>query len=130
MVDWLRFDVTDEFLYVHILVGKLVELQPATTEGTDEFCNELYPVLDKIQDICIEKNITQICKADISNVDVTKIRPISLLKIIWNVYEYTKNNIMLSECNVSGSSPFFVTLFEATRGFLPPFMRKIVSISV
>lgn len=38
-VDWLRFQPDEEakILYVVILVGRLIELQPSTTEATDEF---------------------------------------------------------------------------------------------
>jgi hypothetical protein len=128
MADWLRFEPTDDTLFIHILVGRLFEIQPDTMEGTDEFCRELYPVLDKIYDICIEKNLKQVCTSDLTGIDITKIKPIPLIRMIWNVYEYTKDRILLSGVRASGSDPFVKTLVESIKGFLPPFMRGMITI--
>ena len=67
-MEWLRFEPDGDVLYVIILVGKLFELQPSSLEGTDEFCKELYPVLDKIQQICIDNNLRQVCTADLTGI--------------------------------------------------------------
>jgi len=128
MVDWLLFDLSDEVMYVNILVGRLLELQPDSLEGADAFCHELYPVLDKIQELCIKRNLKQVCSADLSGIDMLQIKPISLMRIIWNVYNYTKDNVMLQGCDISGSDPFFATLFGSVKGFLPPFMRELIKI--
>ena len=129
-VDWLRFqpDEDAKVLYVDILVGRLIELQPSTTEATDEFCQELYPVLDQIQAICIERGFKQVCAADLAGVKVRNIKPITMMRIIWNVYEHTKNCILLQNCQVSGGGAFFNALVGAVRGFLPPFMRNMITL--
>lgn len=127
---WLRFQPDQEagLLYVDILVGRLIELQPATTEATDEFCMDLYPVLDSIQELCLTHNLRQVCAADLSGVRVRDIKPMTMMRIIWNVYEHTKNCILLQKCQVSGGGQFFNTLVEAVRGFLPPFMRGMITL--
>ena len=127
---WLRFQPDQEagLLYVDILVGRLIELQPATTEATDEFCMDLYPVLDSIQELCLTHNLRQVCAADLSGVRVRDIKPMTMMRIIWNVYEHTKNCILLQNCQVSGGGQFFNTLVEAVRGFLPPFMRGMITL--
>jgi len=129
-VDWLRFQPDQEakILYVDILVGRLIELQPNTTEATDEFCQELYPVLDQIQAICLQYELKQVCSADLSDVQVKKIKPMTMMRIIWNVYEHTKNCILLQNCQLSGGGTFFNTLVEAVRGLLPPFMRNLITL--
>ena len=127
---WLRFQPDEEakVLYVDILVGKLIELQPDTTEATDEFCQELYPVLDQIQALCLQRGLKQVCSADLAGVKVRNIKPLTMMRIIWNVYEHTKNCILLQNCQVSGGSAFFNTLVGAVRGFLPPFMRNLITL--
>jgi hypothetical protein len=130
MVDWLRFDVADDVMYVHILVGRLIEIQPDSLELTDEFCRDLYPVLDKIQELCIEKNLKQVCTSDLTGIDVTRIRPIPLMRMIWNVYEHTKDRILLSGFKASGADPFVKTLVDSVRGFLPPFMRNLIQVNI
>ena len=129
-VDWLRFQPDQEakILYVDILVGRLIELQPSTTEATDEFCQELYPVLDQIQAICLQHGLKQVCSADLSDVQVKNIKPMTMMRIIWNVYEHTKNCILLQNCQLSGGGTFFNTLVEAVRGLLPPFMRNLITL--
>jgi hypothetical protein len=128
MAEWLRFDVGDDVMYVHIMIGQLIELQPNSLEGTDEFCRELYPVLDKIHEICIDKNLKQVCKTDLTGIDMTKIKPIPLVRMVWNVYEYTKDRILLTGFQATGTDPFVKALVESVRGFLPPFMRNIINI--
>jgi hypothetical protein len=130
MADWLRFqpDQETKILYVDILVGRLIELQPNTTEATDEFCQELYPVLDQIQAICLQHGLKQVCSADMSGIRVKNIKPMIVMRIIWNVYEHTKNCILLQNCQLSGGGAFFNTLVEAVRGLLPPFMRNLITL--
>ena len=129
-MEWLRFepDLDAKILYVDILVGRLIELQPNSTEATDEFCLELYPVLDSIQELCMTHGLRQVCAADLSAVRVRDIKPVTMMRIIWNVYEHTKNCILLQNCQVSGGGQFFNTLVEAVRGFLPPFMRGMITL--
>jgi hypothetical protein len=126
---WLRFQPDEEakILYVDILVGRFIELQP-TVEGTDKFCRELYPVLDKIQDLCLTRGLKQVCSADLKDVNIKKIKPMTTMHIIWNVYEYTKNCILLQNCQLSGGGEFFNALVEGVRGFLPPFMRNMITL--
>jgi hypothetical protein len=129
-VDWLRFQPDEQkgILYVDIIMGRLIELQPATTESTDEFCQKLYPVLDQIQAICLERGLKQVCSADLSGVRIRNIKPLTMMRIIWNVYEHTKNCILLQNCQVSGGGAFFNTLVGAVRGYLPPFMRNMITL--
>jgi hypothetical protein len=129
-VDWLRFQPDEDvkILYVEILVGRLLELQPNTTEATDAFCQELYPVLDQIQALCLQRGLKQVCSADLAGVRVRDIKPMTIMRIIWNVYEHTKNCILLQNCQVSGGGAFFNALVGAVRGFLPPFMRGMITL--
>jgi len=129
-MEWLKFwpDQQAKLLYVDILVGKLLELQPDTNEATDEFCRDLYPVLDKITEICVTNGFRQVCSANLDGINVRTIKPLIMMRIIWNVYNHTKNCILLQNCQVSGGGQFFNTLVEAVRGFLPPFMRGMITL--
>lgn len=126
--DWLKFDpdLDQKTLRVVIDVARLLELQPSTVEETDEFCQQIYPVLDKITEVCLTHGLTQTCTADLDRVDPTRIRPVTMMRIIWNVYDYTKTNILLRKCEVYGGGTIFNTLMDAVRGFLPQFMRNMV----
>jgi hypothetical protein len=127
---WLRFqpDLEAKVLCVEILVGRLIELQPNTTEDTDEFCQGFYPVLDQIQTICIQHDLKQVCSADLTDVKVKNLKPMTMMRIIWNVYDHTKNCILLQNCQIRGGGAVFNTLVEAVRGFLPPFMRNLITL--
>jgi len=127
-MDWLRFDPDPEagILRVEILVGRLIELQPDTLEGTDEFCHEIYPILDKITHTCLTHDLKQVCTANMEGVDMTRIKPVTMMRIIWNIYEHTKSCILLQKCEVNGGGAFFNALVEAVRGFLPHFMRGMI----
>ena len=115
-VSWLRFqpDQDAKILYVDILVGRLIELQPNTSEETDVFCQDLYPVLDQIQAVCLEHGFKQVCSANLEGIRVRNIKPMIMMRMIWNVYEHTKNCILLQGCEVSGGGP--------------PFMRNMIKL--
>jgi hypothetical protein len=63
-----------------------------------------------------------------SGIRVKNIKPMIVMRIIWNVYEHTKNCILLQNCQLSGGGAFFNTLVEAVRGLLPPFMRNLITL--
>lgn len=130
-VDWLRFEPDKEAgqLHIEILIGRLIELQPRTNEATDEFCHDLYPVLDQLTQLCLEHNLVQVCSVNMEGIQVKKIRPLIMVRLIWNIYEHTKNCILLQKCELSGGSPFFTTLVEAVKNLLPPFMRNMITLS-
>jgi hypothetical protein len=109
-------------------MSKLIELQPDTVEEADDFCDNFYPVIDKIQEMCIKNGWHQACSANLDGIQVNEIKPMVMVRIIWNIYEHTKNCILLQECEVSGGGTFFNTLVETVRGFLPPFMRNMVKL--
>jgi hypothetical protein len=130
-VDWLRFNPDKDAgeLHIEILIGRLIELQPRTNDATDEFCQELYPVLDGLTQLCLEHNFKQVCSVNMDGIHVCRIRPMIMIRMIWNIYEHTKNCILLEKCEVAGGSPFFNTLVEAVRNLLPPFMRNMININ-
>ena len=128
-VPWLSFHPEGNVLYVHVLVSELIRVQPGTVEGVDAYCaEELFPVLDQIERLCLSQGLRQVCSADVQGVSITSIKPIAMVRMIWNVYEHTKNCILLDKCELRGGDSLFTTLVEAVRGFLPPFMRGMITL--
>jgi hypothetical protein len=130
-MDWLVFnpDEKEGILYVEILLGKFIESQPKSLKGADQFCEEMYPMIDQIQQLCLSKNMKQVCTANFEGIRLTSIRPHVLLKIIWNVYNHTKDCILLEGCEISHSNSVITTLVQSVRSLLPPFMRNMVNIN-
>ena len=128
-VPWLRFHPEGNVLYVHVMVSELIRVQPETVEGVDAYCaEELFPVLDQIERLCLSQGLRQVCSADVQGVSITSIKPIAMVRMIWNVYEHTKDCILLDKCELRGGDTLFTTLVEAVRGFLPPFMRNMITL--
>jgi hypothetical protein len=130
-VPWLRFwpDQDAKVLYVHVMVSELIRVQPDTIEGIDEYCvQELFPLLDQIEHLCVSQSLRQVCSADVQGVSVVNVKPLAMVRMIWNVYEHTKNCILLDRCELRGGDSLFTTLVEAVRGFLPPFMRGMITL--
>jgi hypothetical protein len=128
MADWLLFEPSNTILRVTIVVERLNTLLPSTMEDTDVFCQDLYPILDKIQAICVDRNLKQVCTANLEGFSTTELKPVAMMRVIWNVYEHTKNNVLIERCEAVGGGEFFNTLVSAVKGFLPPFMRGIIQI--
>jgi hypothetical protein len=131
MCDWLVFypDQEAKVLRIEVVMKKLMEKQPDTVEDTDEFCEEFYTVIDKIQEICITNGYKQSCIANLEGVDVYDINPMVMIRIIWNIYNHTKDCILLQECEVDGGGGFVSTLITTFKGFLPSFMRPMLRIN-
>jgi hypothetical protein len=130
-VSWLKFqpDQDAKILYVQVLVAELIRVQPGTMEGVDEYCTrDLFPLLDQIEHLCLTHSLRQVCSADVQGVSITSIKPMAMVRMIWNVYEHTKNCILLDKCELRGGDSLFTTLVEAVRGFLPPFMRNMITL--
>ena len=128
MANWIQFrpDLDAKVLYIDILVDKLLEIQPGTIEEADELCRDLYPVLDKVYEMCLAKGFKQVCSADLQGVQVHTINPIVMTRIIWNIHEHTKNCKLLQTCQVSGGDPVFNALAGGVRGLLPPFLQNML----
>jgi len=128
---WLLFNPDKEakILYVEILMQKFIENQPLGLEETDAFCEEFYPIIDQIQSMCLTNGFRQVCSTNLEGVQISQVRPHVFLKIAWNVYQHTKDCILLDGFAVSNSqSPIVVAIIEAVRGFLPPFMRGMITL--
>jgi hypothetical protein len=63
------------------------------------------------------------------SIDATMIKPMTMMRIIWNVYNHTKDNILLTSCKIQNTNSIVNTLYSTMKGFLPSFMRKIIKLS-
>jgi len=129
-MEWLRFnpDFDAKILNVTILMGPFIEYQPTRKEDVDAFCQSLYPILDQIQELCKNHGMTQVCTTDLSGIKIKKLKPVIMMKVIWNIYEHTKDCILLSKCEIAGGGTLAGSLLVAVRGLLPPFMRNMVQL--
>ena len=131
MCDWMVFrpDPDAGILHIEVKFQRLIELQPDSYEETDAFCEDFYPVIDNIQEICKIHGLKQECSADVNDIDVKMIKPMTMMRIIWNVYNHTRDNILLTKCEFQHTNPLFSTLYSTMKGFLPSFMRNIITLS-
>ena len=83
-------------------------------------------MIDQIQQLCLSKKMKQVCTANFEGIRLTSIRPHVLLKIIWNVYNHTKDCILLEGCEISHSSSVISTLIQSVKSLLPPFMQNMI----
>ena len=128
MCDWLTFypDQDAKLLHIDINIKRLIELQPSSIEETDTFCENLKPVLDTIHAICVQNQLTQTCSVDMTDIDPYQINPLTMMRIIWNIYAHTKDHILLSGCHISNSNSIFAALYKNMKGFLPNFIVKLI----
>jgi hypothetical protein len=128
---WLLFnpDHDRKVLHIEILMKDFIESQPYDLKEADEFCDKIYPVIDQIQVLCLTNGLRQVCSTNLEGVQMSQVRPHVFFKIAWNIYQHTKDCILLDGFAVSNSqSPVVVAIIEAIRGFLPPFMRGMITL--
>ena len=131
MVPWILFNVDQEakILYAELLIQKLIECQPSSLKEVDTFLADFYPVIDQIQEMCLANGLRQVCSTNLEGVQITHAKPHIFLKIAFGVYNHTKDCILLDGFNISNTqSPIVSAFIVAVRGFLPPFMRKLIKL--
>ena len=130
---WLLFnpDIDAKILYVEILMQKFIEGQPKNLREVDALCEELYyPLIDNIQALCLAHGLRQVCSTNLEGVQIHHAKPHIFLKLAWNIYNHTKDCILLDGFNVSNTrSPMVVALIQAVRNILPPFMRNLITLT-
>lgn len=93
-------------------------------EEADRYCQEtLFPMIDKIQALCITKGFRQVVTTNLADMDVRKARVHVMGRISWNVYQHTKQCILLDGCEVSGTNPILESVLAIFKSFLPSFIR-------
>lgn len=131
-MEFLTFEVDKEQkrIIFTIQLQKFLNRQPETLADVEVFCNkELFPLLDSIQEMCIQHGYTQGALTNLENFDPKTIRPLILMKVIWCVYNHTKDCILLDQCIVDDRSSFVNALIAAVKNFFPPFMRDMIKLA-
>lgn len=132
MCDWILFspDEQSKELYVEILINKFMDIQPRSMEAADKYCEDiLFPMVDQIQKLCLEKGYRQLVTSNLSNVDIRRAKVHVMGRMAWNVYQHTKNCILLDGCQIAGTNPILDSLISLFKSFLPSFIRnKFVTI--
>jgi hypothetical protein len=134
MCDWFTFHVNQDAKMINIDINTqtLLETQPYDCEEADELCEDvLNPMIDDIRTVCIEKGYTQECTINLKDVDVTLMNPIVLSRIIWNIYEHSKNEPenLIQRFDVINSNSFFRGVYRVTKRLLPTYMINLITIS-
>jgi len=120
-MDWLNYKIQGETIEVTLNIWRLFEVLPEF-EDVDTWCLDLYPIIDEIQ----STRLRQIVKTDASGVDVTLMKPLVLLKIIHNLFQYTRAEIRLVGFQAHGVDPFLKALVDSVKPLLPSFLRKMI----
>jgi len=126
MCDWIRFhpDPETNILYIELLAGGFMDIQPHTMEDADRYCVEtLFPMIDKIQALCLSRGLRQVVTTNMKDMNIRKARVHVMGRISWNVYQHTKECILLDGCEISGTNPIIESLLAIFKGFLPSFIR-------
>lgn len=117
--EWLVYKQVGDTLEIDIRIWKLLEIIP---DDIDTWCLDVYPVIDEIQSY----GLRQIVRTDIKGIKAHRLKPMTLLKLILNIYEYTKDDIRLSRFQAQGVDPFVQTLVESVKCLLPACLRKMI----
>lgn len=123
-MEWLEFHQDDSVLTIIVIVQKLLDVQPKTVEATDLFCEEIYTSIDKINQYCTLNSLTQECTTDLQGINLKCIKPHIMVRLIWNIFQYTKKNILMNSITIhNNTSPIIPMLIKTCQQFIPQFMR-------
>jgi len=134
MSDWFTFHVDHDakLITIDIDCQTLLEDQPETYDEADEVCtNVIIPVVDTLRTTCIEKGYQQTCTLDLKGVDVTLMSPSILTRMIWTIYDHTKDDPenLIQGFRVFNSNTIFRGVYKVARNLLPEYMKSRIFVS-
>jgi hypothetical protein len=110
----------------------LLENQPESNEEADELCNTvLIPMIHKLRLMCKEKGYEQVCTIDLKGIDITLLYPTILVRIIWNIYDFSKDDPedLIKGFYITNSNKMFTALYKGSRYLLPKYLKDLITIS-
>lgn len=134
MCDWFIFHLDQEARVINIDINTqvLLETQPYDSEEADDLCTDvLIPMIVDIRKMCIDKGYTQQCVVDMKDVDVTLMNPVVLTRIIWNIYEYSKDEPenLIQRFEIINSNTLFRGFYRVSKTLLPVYLTNLITIS-
>ena len=134
MCDWFRFhvDQNNKLINIDVDMKSLLETQPESNEKADELCNTiLLPMISRLRSMCKEKGYDQVCTIDLLGIDITRLYPTILVRIIWSIYDFSKDDPkdLIKSFNIINSNKMFAALYKATRCLLPKYLKDLITIS-
>lgn len=134
MCDWFRFRVDQDKKLIDIDVDTkvLLENQPESNEEADELCRTvLLPMIHKLRLMCKEKGYDQVCTIDLKGIDITLLYPTILVRIIWSIYDYSKDDPtdLIKAFKIINSNRMFAALYSGSRYLLPKYLKDLITIS-
>jgi hypothetical protein len=122
--DWIQFYPDGAVVHVEVFVDKLIDYH---TKYPNEFSERVIDVVAQVTSMCEERNVSQVCVANLEGVNFYKVNLISLSKLIWKLYKCSNECAFVQSCEISNSGPIFNSIFNALGPFLPPKMVKLIS---
>ena len=122
--DWIQFYPDGAVVHVEVFVDKLIEYH---IKYSNEFSERVINVVAQVTRMCEERNLSQMCVANLEGVNFYKINLISLSKLIWKLYKCSKECQFVQSCEISNSGPIFSSIFNALGPFLPVKMVELIS---
>ena len=125
-MEWINYtlDPQQKLVHIDIQVGRLIEIQPESIEATDSYCDELHPFLDEITRVSLENDLMHVYTIDLRGIDIYQLNPLTIVRMIWNIYNYTSDHFLFQSCVITGGGSVFNTVFKTVRNFLPSKLRQ------
>ena len=134
MCEWFTFRVDHEakMVIIDVQTQTLLETQPETYEEADEFCTDvLFPLIDQLRDVCIEKEYIQTCVVDLKDADILLMSPSIIVRILCNIWDHTKDTPenLIKGFSVINSNAIFRGIYRVSKRVLPTYLTNLITIS-
>ena len=129
-MDWIKYtlDHPQKLVHIDIRVKRLIEIQPHSMEETDSYCEQLHPFLDEITEVSLANNLLHSYTIDLKGIDIYQLNPLTVVRMIWNIYNYTCDHFLFERCVITGGGSVFNTVFKTVRNFLPSKLRQKITL--
>ena len=134
MSDWFTFHVDQDakLITIEIDAQTLLENQPETYDEADDVCtNVIIPIVDTLRTTCIDTGYQQTCTVDLDGVDVTLMSPGIITRMIWTIYDHTKDKPenLIQGFRVINANSIFRGVYKVARNLLPQYMKDLITVS-
>lgn len=126
---WITYEI-DEYraiLFIDVTFRRFLDEQPLCIADVNAYCRNFLQIIDEIQLVTVEHRLKQVCFIDLEYVRMEQVRPLVILKLVSNVYNHTKDNILLYKIIIKNNSGRFVrTLVQTCKIFLPGYIGDMI----
>lgn len=129
MTDLLVFYPQGRYLYIEFMGGKYIERQPKTAMETQEFTQNMRPIVAQLDAYVLKHNLKEIIELNLKGVPISKLNSDTAVHLLELMSNIRPDKGLLEKIRITNSNPIFTMIYKSVKTKLPERITSIVEFS-